>query len=155
MAEHFGRKKDDWPYFRIILLAWNFLRCGRLLQNLHPVSKIAGEGCKKSTPDPASNHGQTVQENCDEHCWATTMQQFRQALYFGHLRLCNSLPQAVAMRTIDANAVAEEQLVFLYRVGVSEEILKDKGTNFTSQILAEVYRLLQSGWHPTTNRLTA
>ena len=46
------------------------------------------------------------------------------------------------MRTTDANAVAEELLAFFSRVGVPEEILTDQGTNFTSQLLSEVYRLL-------------
>ena len=45
-------------------------------------------------------------------------------------------PEAVALRTIDANAVAEELLAFFSRVGVPEEILTDQGTNFTSQFLS-------------------
>ena len=52
-------------------------------------------------------------------------------------------PEAVALRTIDANAVAEELLTFFSRVGVPEEILTDQGTNFMSQLLSEVYRLLK------------
>ena len=48
-------------------------------------------------------------------------------------------PEAVALRTIDANAVAEK---FSARVGVPEEILTDQGGNFTSQLLQELYRLL-------------
>ena len=52
-------------------------------------------------------------------------------------------PEATALRTIDANAVAEELLKFFARVRVPEEILTDQGTNFTSQLLIEVYRLLQ------------
>ena len=51
-------------------------------------------------------------------------------------------PEAVALRTLDANAVAEELLAFFARVGVAEEILTDQGTNFTSQLLREVYGLL-------------
>ena len=52
-------------------------------------------------------------------------------------------PEAIAPRTIDANAAAEELLAFFARVGVPEEILTDQGTNFTSQLLAEVYKLLR------------
>ena len=68
-------------------------------------------------------------------------------------------PEAVALRTIDANAVAEELLPFFARVGVPEEILTDQGTNFTSQLLAEVYKLLQikpirtTPYHPQTDGL--
>ena len=68
-------------------------------------------------------------------------------------------PEAVALRTIDANAVAEELLPFFARVGVPEEILTDQGTNFTSQLLAEVYKLLHikpirtTPYHPQTDGL--
>ena len=68
-------------------------------------------------------------------------------------------PEAVALRTIDSNTVAEELLAFFSRVGVPEEILTDQGTNFTSQLLSEVYRLLQikpirtMPYHPQTDGL--
>ena len=68
-------------------------------------------------------------------------------------------PEAVALRTIDANAVAEELLSFFARVGVPEEILTDQRTNFTSQLLKEVYRLLHirpirtTPYHPQTDGL--
>ena len=68
-------------------------------------------------------------------------------------------PEAIALRTIDANAVAGELLKFFARVGVPEEILTDQGTNFTSQLIAEVYRLLQikpirtTPYHPQTDGL--
>lgn len=68
-------------------------------------------------------------------------------------------PEAVALRNIDANTVAEELLSFFARVGVPEEILTDQGTNFTSQLLKEVYRLLQikpirtTPYHPQTDGL--
>ena len=68
-------------------------------------------------------------------------------------------PEAVALRNIDANTVAEELLTFFARVGVPEEILTDQGTNFTSQLLAEVYSLLgvkpikTTPYHPQTDGL--
>ena len=52
-------------------------------------------------------------------------------------------PEAIALRNIDANTVAEELLKFFARVRVPEEILTDQGTNFTSQLLIEVYLLLK------------
>ena len=66
-------------------------------------------------------------------------------------------PDPVALCTIDANAVAEELLSFFACVGVPEEILTDQGTNFTSQLLKEVYRLLHirpirtTPYHPQTD----
>ena len=68
-------------------------------------------------------------------------------------------PEAIALRTVDANAVAEELLRVFARVGIPEEILTDQGANFTSQLLAEVYRLLQikpirtTPYHPQTDGL--
>lgn len=49
-------------------------------------------------------------------------------------------PEAVTLRSIDAEHIAEE-LVFA-QVGIPEEILTDQRTNFTSQLLAELYRML-------------
>ena len=68
-------------------------------------------------------------------------------------------PEAIALRNIDANTVAEGLLQFFARVGVPEEILTDQGTNFTSQLLAEVYRFLHirpiktTPYHPQTDGL--
>ena len=45
------------------------------------------------------------------------------------------------MRSIDAEHVAELFRMFA-RVGLPREILTDQGTNFTSELLAEIYRLL-------------
>ena len=68
-------------------------------------------------------------------------------------------PEAVPLRSIDAEHVAEEIVKVLARVGIPEEILTDQGSNFTSQLLAEVYRLLHihpirtSPYHPQTDGL--
>lgn len=51
-------------------------------------------------------------------------------------------PEAMALRNIDAESVAEELVKLFARVGIPREILTDQGTNFTSQLLAEVYCLL-------------
>ena len=63
------------------------------------------------------------------------------------------------MRSIDAKHVAEELIKVFSRVGVPQEILTDQGSNFTSQLLAELYRLLHvhpirtSPYHPQTDGL--
>lgn len=53
-------------------------------------------------------------------------------------------PEAVPLRSIDAEHVAEECIQIFARVGVPEEILTDQGSNFMSNLLTEVYRLLHS-----------
>ena len=50
--------------------------------------------------------------------------------------------EAVATRYIDAASIAEELLKIFARVGVPEEILTDQETNFTSQLLTELYNML-------------
>ena len=68
-------------------------------------------------------------------------------------------PEAVPMRHVDAGSVAEELLKLFTRVGVPKEILTDQGTNFTSQLLAEFYRMLHvqpirmTPYHPQTDGL--
>ena len=65
----------------------------------------------------------------------------------------------VPLRTIDAEHVAEELVKLFSRVGMPEEILTDLGSNFMSQLLTEVYRLLRiypiqtSPYHPQTDGL--
>lgn len=48
----------------------------------------------------------------------------------------------IPLHTIDAEHIVEELVNLLARVGVPKEILSDPGSNFTSQLLGEVYRLL-------------
>ena len=63
------------------------------------------------------------------------------------------------MKTVDAESVADELVKMFARVGIPQEILTDQGTNFTSQLLAEIYRLLHvdalrtSPYHPQTDGL--
>ena len=63
------------------------------------------------------------------------------------------------MRYVEAEQVAEELVTLSARVGIPEEILTDQGTNFTSRLLKELYRLLHirhirtSPYHPQTDGL--
>ena len=51
-------------------------------------------------------------------------------------------PEAVAVKAIDAECIAEELVQIFARVGIPEEILTDQGSYFTSQLLFEIYQLL-------------
>ena len=68
-------------------------------------------------------------------------------------------PEAIPLRSIDAVHIAEELIKVFARLGIPEEILTDQGSNFTSQLLAELYRLLHvhpirtSPYHPQTDGL--
>ena len=66
---------------------------------------------------------------------------------------------AVAVRSIDAECIADELVRIFARVGIPEEILTDQGSNFTSKLMSEIYRLLHihpirtSPYHPQTDGL--
>ena len=68
-------------------------------------------------------------------------------------------PEAIPLKSIDAEHIAEELAVLFSRVGVPKEILTDQGSNFTSQLLMEIYRLLHvhpirtTPYHPQTDGL--
>ena len=68
-------------------------------------------------------------------------------------------PEAVPLRNITAPKVAEVLIDLFSRHGVPEEILTDQGTNFTSALLGELYRLIgvkalrTSPYHPQTDGL--
>ena len=68
-------------------------------------------------------------------------------------------PEAVPLRSTDAEHVADELIKLFAQVGVPREILTDQGSNFTSKLLAELYRLLHvhpirtSAYHPQTDGL--
>ena len=68
-------------------------------------------------------------------------------------------PEAIPLRTIDAETIAEELVKLFSRVGIPKEILTDQGSNFVSQLLTEIYRLLHihpirtTPYHPQTDGL--
>ena len=68
-------------------------------------------------------------------------------------------PDAIPLKSIDAEHIAEELVKVFSRVGIPQEILTDQGSNFTSQLLSEIYRLLHvhpirtSPYHPQTDGL--
>ena len=68
-------------------------------------------------------------------------------------------PEAVALPSIESERVAECLLNIYTRVGIPREILTDQGTQFVSEMMAEVSRLLSvnhltsSPYHPQCNGL--
>ena len=59
----------------------------------------------------------------------------------------------------EAGRLADDYVKVFSRVGIPEEILTDQGTNFTSKLLGELYRLINikalrtSPYHPQTDGL--
>uniref|UniRef100_A0A1X7U211 RNA-directed DNA polymerase n=1 Tax=Amphimedon queenslandica TaxID=400682 RepID=A0A1X7U211_AMPQE len=68
-------------------------------------------------------------------------------------------PDAFPLKSIDAESVAEKLIELMSRVGVPEEILTDQGSNFTSRLLTEIYKMLTlkgittTPYHPQTDGL--
>ena len=61
------------------------------------------------------------------------------------------------MRRVDAKTVADTLLQVFSRVGIPKEILTDQGTNFMSNLMSELFKLLgvkhlrTSPYHPQTD----
>ena len=51
-------------------------------------------------------------------------------------------PEAIPLRMVDAEQVAEALMGFFSSVGIPVEILMDQGSNFISKLLNEVYHLM-------------
>lgn len=68
-------------------------------------------------------------------------------------------PEAVALRRIDTQTVAEALVDIYSRVGIPREVLTDRGGQFTSDLMREVSRLLSirqmttTPYHPACNGL--
>ena len=69
-------------------------------------------------------------------------------------------PEAIPLRKFTTSTVAEEELIGLFaRHGIPHEILTDQATNFTAQLLKELYQLIgvrpirTTPYHPQTDGL--
>ena len=68
-------------------------------------------------------------------------------------------PEAVALPTIDTKTIADALVNIFSRVGLPDELLTDQGSNFTSELMQDVCKLLQirklrtSAYHPMANGL--
>ena len=68
-------------------------------------------------------------------------------------------PEAIPLRNVTARKVAEVLIELFARYGIPEEILTDQGSNFTSSLLGELYKLIgikairTTPYHPQTDGL--
>ena len=68
-------------------------------------------------------------------------------------------PEAIALKSIEAETVAEALVTMYSRVGIPEEVLSDQGSQFMSGVMKEVSRLLSmkqlvtTPYHPMCNGL--
>ena len=103
--------------------------------------EVIAETSQESPPDTSSDNG------CSKMPWILlgpfTCCSSRKRYI---LVICDRYPEAIPLRTIDADRIAKQLVSFFARVGIPEETLSltDQGTNFTSAMLQEVYRLLKA-----------
>jgi len=64
--------------------------------------------------------------------------------------MCTRFPEAVPLKDISTSTVAEAQLNMFSRVGLPNRIHSDRGYQFTSEMMREVYRLLDIRQSTTT-----
>ena len=68
-------------------------------------------------------------------------------------------PEAIPLHSTDASHIAEALIGVFSRMGIPGEILTDQGSNFTSQLLTELYQMLHAHpirttpYHPQTDGL--
>ena len=68
-------------------------------------------------------------------------------------------PEAIPLKRFTAQAVAEQLIELFSRHGIPKELLTDQGTNFTSALLKELYKMLgvqpiqTTPYHPQTDGL--
>jgi len=56
--------------------------------------------------------------------------------------MCTRFPEAVPLKNINTCAVAEELLEIFSTMGIPNRVHSDRGSQFTSEMMKEVYRLL-------------
>ena len=56
--------------------------------------------------------------------------------------MCTRFLEAVPLKDISASTVAETLLEIFSRVGLPYKVHSDRGSQFTSEVIREVYRLL-------------
>ena len=102
----------------------------------------------------ATDHFGTVQSDSDGYCGPLPRSKSGNRYVLVICDYATRYPEAIPLRSIDAEHIAEELIKVFARVGVPRETLTDQGSNFTSQLLAELYRLLHV--HPirTSSRTT-
>lgn len=99
------------------------------------------------------------EQNRDGRSWTVTEDEERKQIILVVSDYATRYPEAIALRRVTADKVAEELVTLFSRHGILEEILTDQGTNFISSLLRELYRMIgvkairTSPYHPQTDGL--
>ena len=69
---------------------------------------------------------------------------------FTTIDMCTRFPEAIPLEDIHTSTVAEALLEIFSRIGLPNKIHSDRGSQFTSDMMREVYRLLNIKQSMTT-----
>ena len=117
------------------------------------------QGGNTSTTRTIANHCYTIQRIAMDIVGPLPKSQLGKRYILVVCDYATRFPEAIPTRSIDAAQVAEDLLQLFARVGVPDEILTDQGSNFTSHLLTEIYKMLHvhpirtTPYHPQTDAL--
>ena len=152
-----GEEKTENP--TAILLAHCVQGCGKLLQKVLVCQKTANRNAPKAPMIPLPIISEPFSRIAMDIVGPLLRSRAGNKYVLVICYYATRYPEAVPLKSIDAEHVAEELIKVFARVRVPQEILTDQGSNFTSQLLAELYRLLHvhpirtSLYHPKTDGL--
>ena len=157
LAGHLGKDKTARRILQRFYWPTLYRDVTELCRTCAPCQKTSTfKGRRTCSNDTPPSHQRTIPNNSNGHCGTIAKEPIRQSLHASGMWLH---VEAVALRSIDAESIAEELIKLFARVGIPKEILTDQGSNFTSQLLAELYRMLHvhlirtSPYHPQTDGL--
>ena len=117
-------------------------------------TRISAEGQVGATTSDWS----TFYKNCNGHGGSIAQNWRRPPIHSNNCRLWIEISWcAIPLKTTTSQDVAEALLEYFSRVGLPEEILTDRGSNFTSDLMEKLYQMLgirgirTSTYHPQTD----
>ena len=118
------------------------------------VSTNRRSGSAMSTTHVIADMGNSIWEDWNGYCWSSTQNRagHNYILVVSEYATCS-----FSLTRIDAPRITNKLIDLYARVGIPREILTDRGSNFTSELLNEIYRLLHvhpirtTPYHSQTN----
>ena len=132
--------RDSATNITSVLLAISLQRCSRVLPSECNLSKIITLSCPASTADTLASFVRTIAVDI-----IGPLPRSRSGKKYV-LVICDyaiRYPEAIPLHSTDASHIAEALMSVFSRMGIPSEILTDQGSNFTLQLLTELYLMLR------------
>ena len=105
-----------------------------------PEKRIKRHSCKGADGKVAISWNTILNDLCIIGPISPPSEEYRYILTT--IDMCTRFPEAVPLKDISASTVAEALLEIFSRVGLPYKAHSDRGSQFTSEMIREVYRLL-------------